>query len=68
MQAEQFKIEVEKFEAETPNAVLVRTEDPNSVGQYITWFPLSQVHSIHRAGTSGWIMVTPWIAKQKGFL
>lgn len=68
MQQEQYRVEAVTIEAETDSAILIKTEDPNIAGLYQTWFPLSQVHSIHRAGAGGWLMVTPWIAKQKGFL
>lgn len=48
---------------ETDNAILVydhATEEE-------IWFPLSQVDSIHRdKNGNGTIVVTDWIAKQKG--
>lgn len=49
-------------ERETDNAVLVTDGDGESI-----WFPLSQVDSMHfdRDG-KGHIVVTDWIAGQKG--
>lgn len=49
---------------ETDNAVLVHDEIEGNI-----WFPLSQVDSMHfdKNGV-GTIVVTAWIAKQKGLL
>lgn len=51
-----------KRERETDAAVLVVDEDGESI-----WFPLSQVESMHfdRNG-AGHIVVSDWIARQKG--
>jgi hypothetical protein len=63
MDVEQFRVEVNAFLHETDNAVAV------TVGEEKVWFPLSQVHSIHRNPEGdGWLMVTPWIARQKSLL
>jgi hypothetical protein len=49
-------------ERETDNAVLVTDDDGESI-----WFPLSQVESMHFGKNGvGSIVVTDWIAKQKG--
>lgn len=52
-----------KFKRETDNAVLVydyATEEE-------IWFPLSQVDSMHRDKNDvGTIVVTDWIAREKG--
>jgi len=48
---------------ETDNAILVHDEESDED----VWFPLSQVDSIHRVGGGGdQVVVTDWIAKQKG--
>ena len=53
------------FKRETDDAVLVfdhATEED-------IWFPLSQVDSMHRdKNGNGTIVVSDWIAKQKGLL
>jgi len=49
-------------ERETDNAVLVTTDDGDEI-----WFPLSQVDSMHFGQNgAGYIVVTDWIARQKG--
>lgn len=67
-QQEQFRLDVREVVAETPSAILVRVQIPGSKITEDMWFPLSQVHSIHKDPTAPWIIVTPWIAKKKGFL
>ena len=53
------------FKRETPNAVLVLDEN---TGEEI-WFPISQVDSMHRDNDErGQIIVSAWIAKQKGLI
>lgn len=58
------KLECVKVEGqikhETEKAIQVLVERTGE----LVWFPLSQVESIHRQ--SGYIVVTDWIAKQKG--
>lgn len=62
-----------RIEHETSAAVLMNVE-LNVVGQAMRvkhWFPLSQVHSIHRTYAKlGYdtLHVTYWIAKQKGIV
>jgi hypothetical protein len=54
------------FERETDNAVLVTLVDHDDEQ---VWFPLSQVDSMHRdKNGNGSIVVTDWIATQKGLL
>lgn len=53
---------------ETDKAILVRIgdQDDNEV-----WIPKSQIHDdsdIWKEGESGRLIITEWIAKQKGFL
>jgi hypothetical protein len=51
-----------KFERETDSAVLVTDDDGESI-----WFPLSQVESMHKDRNNvGTIVVSDWIANQKG--
>lgn len=63
-QPEEFEV-LGIIKRETENAVLVEMQfDKEEI-----WFPLSQVHSIHREQASlgrDRLLVTPWIAKQKG--
>lgn len=50
--------------AETDAAVLVELEDSDRI-----WFPLSQVESMHfNSRGEGKMLVTAWIAKQKGLI
>lgn len=65
---EQFRIDVKEIVTETPAAILVKVQIPGAKITEDMWFPLSQVHSIHRDPTAPWVMVTVWIAKKKGFL
>lgn len=52
-----------RFVHETDNAVLVVD---HATGEQL-WLPLSQVESMHRDGRGeGSIVVSDWIAKQKG--
>ncbi len=52
-------------EHETDDAVLVTD---SATGEQL-WFPLSQVESMHfDAREQGTIVVTAWIAKQKGLI
>lgn len=54
-----------KFMRETDNAVLVCDHDSGE----LIWFPLSQVEEMHRdKRDEGSIVVTDWIARQKGLL
>lgn len=54
-----------KFKRETDNAVLVH----DYASDEDIWFPLSQVESLHKdKNGDGSIVVTDWIAKQKGLL
>lgn len=55
-----------KFVHETSNAILV--EDP--VSDEKIWLPLSQVEEIHRhkGGDTGTVVMSDWIARQKGLL
>lgn len=47
---------------ETDNAVLIDVDDED------VWIPLSQVESMHFDGRGdGYIVITNWIAQQKGF-
>lgn len=49
-------------ERETDDAVLITDGDGESI-----WFPLSQVESMHfDKNERGHIVVTDWIARQKG--
>ena len=59
-QDEQFKLVVDSIEFDTDKAQSVRIDGE------LYWIPFSQIHSIHR-GEPPHIMITPWIAKQKGF-
>lgn len=62
------KVEVRgklKDGAETENAVMLVRNG------FEVWFPLSQVHSVHRTFAKlgyDYLMVTPWIARQKGII
>lgn len=66
-QQEQFRIDVKEIVTETASALLVKVQIPGAKINEDMWFPLSQIHSIHHSDPP-WIMVTPWIAKKKGFL
>lgn len=51
---------------ETNAALLVRMDDGSEV-----WFPKSQIHDdseVYKAGTDGKLVVTAWIAEQKGLV
>lgn len=62
---EQFKITATRIVHETDNAICIEVLD-GAIDAPV-WFPLSQVHSIHRSEPPV-LYVTPWIAKQKGLL
>lgn len=73
------KVEVFKFQGilgrETDKAIhfVFSSGDVCEDGKDNTWFPLSQVKEIHRTrsivnGTLDSIVVTHWIAKQKGLV
>lgn len=71
-QQERFRVDCREIIRETERAVLVYV-DPEKYGlmrggNCEMWFPLSQVHEIHGPGASdgAHIIVTPWIAQQKG--
>lgn len=52
-----------KRKKESDAAILIEDEDGEQV-----WFPLSQVESMHFGHSDdGSIVVTDWIAKQKGY-
>ena len=57
---EVFELKDVEFKHETSKALLIVYDDE----EY--WIPLSQVEEIHRA--EGRIVMSAWIAKQKGFL
>lgn len=54
-------IEGLRIKHETDLAVLVETEDGEEV-----WIPFSQISAIHRG--EGLVVMTRWIARQKGLL
>ncbi len=55
-----------QFLAESDKAVKILDEETGE----IVWFPLSQVDELHfdTKTDRGYIVVTKWIAKQKGYL
>lgn len=61
--SEKVRIEGVTLGKETDKAILVTLE-----GGEEHWFPLSQIHEIHRSSDKGGdaIVVSEWIAKQKG--
>lgn len=61
-QEEQFRLECLYIEHETDSAILVTIESRGNI-----WIPLSQVCSIHRDNPP-YLMITPWIARQKNLL
>jgi hypothetical protein len=71
-QQERFRVDCREIIRETDRAVLVYVDYEKyglaRGGNCEMWFPLSQVHEIHQAGLESgpYIVVTPWIAKQKG--
>lgn len=68
------QIEINEFKVETKAAILVNCPNPvlSSVIKTVDiWFPLSQVSEIHKepAGEDGsYLLVSRWIATQKGFI
>lgn len=73
------RIDPEKFEVrgrikhETAAAILFECElvYADTAVHRLVWFPLSQVHSIHREFAvhgRDRMFITPWIAKEKGLL
>lgn len=60
--SEKVTIEEVTFGKETEKAILC------TIAGKETWIPLSQVHEIHREpdGKTGSIVVSEWIAKEKG--
>lgn len=67
---ETFSIEDCKGIAETDKAVRVEFEDEDGVPQK-EWVPRSQIHDdseVYGDGHEGTLVVTAWIAKQKGWL
>jgi hypothetical protein len=60
-QPEHVKVYHDGILKETDAAVLIEIDGE----EY--WIPLSQVHSMHH-GDTPYIMMTPWIAKQKGLM
>lgn len=70
-QDERFVIECVAILRETERAMLVRV-DADTYGLVPgeaceLWLPLSQVHEVHHT-VPPTVIVTPWIAKQKGLL
>lgn len=63
------KIKVEKIGIETDRAICVYVQVPGAKAGIIEkfWFPLSQVDSIHRGAIDPYLIVSDWIAQQKGF-
>lgn len=66
---------VGRIEIETPAAILLNIPATDIDGNAVdpVWFPLSQVYEIHRTGslikgTLDCIIVTAWIARQKGII
>lgn len=57
---EKFELTGVDFKAETARALLIVHNEE----EY--WIPLSQIHELHKA--EGRIVMTAWIAKQKGLL
>lgn len=56
------EVEIEcRFLRETDNAVLIEVEGEEH------WIPLSQVSEMHK-GKAGKIVMTQWIANQKGLI
>lgn len=56
------EVEIEcRFLRETENAVLIEVEDEQ------VWIPLSQVSEMHK-GSRGSIVMSQWIANQKGLI
>ena len=49
--------------AETDNAILLRTDGED--GEDV-WIPFSQIEEIHRDGNRARVVMSAWIAKQKG--
>lgn len=70
-QDERFTVACVAILRESERAVLVEVEAdaygliPGEACEL--WFPLSQVHEIHHSAPPT-LVVTPWIAKQKGLL
>jgi hypothetical protein len=52
-----------RIKHETENALLL---DADGLGEI--WFPVSQVKEIHREKTGDRLVVTDWIARQKGII
>jgi len=54
--------------AESPKAILVKFGDDGPEGE--AWIPKSQIHEdseVFEAATSGTLIVSEWLAKQKGW-
>ena len=70
-QDERFEVRCVALLRETDRALLVEV-DANEYGLIPgeaceIWLPLSQVHEVHRTNPPT-VVVTPWIARQKGLL
>ena len=60
--------DVPAVEAESDKAILVLLEDYSDEPM---WIPKSQIHDnseVYKKGTSGTLIITKWIAEQKGVL
>lgn len=60
-------VEVVRDEPKSENAMLIRVY-VDKLRTINVWVPYSQIHSIHKNGDAPYLMVTPWIAKKKGFM
>lgn len=73
-QDEQFKVECERIGDESSSgkaiSITVHPDYGLDGNDAKMWIPLSQVHEIVRDDKQGgaYLMVTPWIASQKGLL
>ena len=63
-----FKLIIKEVRHETERAICVSVPVAGASGiAEDVWIPISQVDSIHRASNPPYLMITDWIAKQKGY-